>query len=134
MKINLVLAVILGSAVFGAAALAKGPKGDLSRFDQDGDGKVAVSELDAHHKEMMARADKDGDGVISKDEMKAMHEDRWAEHKARMFPDADNDGAVSLREFEDAARARFKDLDKNGDGEITKEEMADGRHGRRHGH
>ncbi len=133
-KTYILLAAILGASAIGAAAYANGPGGDhFSRFDKDGDGKVAVSELDARHKEFLAGADKNGDGFITKDEMKAMHEARKGEHEARMFPDADNDGSVSRREFEDAARERFNEIDQNGDGLITKEEMGD-HHGMRRGH
>ncbi len=131
---KLALAVILGVATIGAAAYAKGPKGDFSRFDKDGDGKVAISELDARHKEFLAKADKDGDGYVTKDEMDALHKDRMAEHQARRFPDANNDGSVDRREFEDAAREKFDKLDANGDGLISKEEMDAQRGHHRRGH
>lgn len=131
MKKTLILAAILGASAIGAAAYAKGPGGDhFSRFDEDGDGKVAVSELDARHKEFLAGADKDGDGYITKEEMKALHEAHKSDRKARMFPDANNDGKVSRREFEDATREHFNKLDKDGDGLLTEEEMAE-HHGRR---
>jgi len=133
MQNKIIIAAILGASAAGAAAYAKGPGGDhFSRFDKDGDGKVAISELDERHKEFLAAADKDGDGYVTKDEMKAMHESFRAEHEARMFPDGNNDGSVSRREFEDAARDRFNELDKNGDGLISKEEMGEHR-GMRHG-
>ncbi len=135
MKKTIILAAILGASAIGAAANAKGPKGDhFSRFDKDGDGKVAVSELDARHKQFIGEADKDGDGFITKDEMKSFHESRMAEHKARRFPDANNDGKVSRREFEDAARDRFSEMDKDGDGLLTEEEMGDHRGGWRKHH
>jgi Ca2+-binding EF-hand superfamily protein len=134
MKKTIILTAILGAAAIGAAAYAKGPDGDhFSRFDEDGDGKVAVSELDARHKEMLAEADKDGDGYVTKDEMKALHESHMAGHKARMFPDANNDGKVTRREFEDAARDHFNKLDKDGDGLLTTEEMEE-HHGMRGHH
>lgn len=133
MKKALIFAGIAGAAVMTAAASAHGGKGErgdhFARFDKDGDGKVAVSEIDERHRDFIAKADADGDGFITKDEMKSMHEARREEHMARMFPDANNDGKVSRREFEDAARDHFAKLDKNGDGLITKEEMADRRGG-----
>lgn len=131
MKKSLIFAGLAGAAVMTAAASAHGGKGErgdhFARFDKDGDGKVAVSEIDARHKDFIARADADADGFITRDEMKAMHEARREERMARHFPDANNDGKVTRREFEDAARDRFAELDKNGDGLITKEEMADRR-------
>ena len=131
MKKTLTAAILIGSAALCATAFAKGPKGDLSRFDKDGDGKISVSELEGRAKEFLGEADADGDGYITADEIEAFHEARRAEREARMFPDADNDGYVSRREFEDAARAHFDKLDKNGDGLISKEEMPE-RHGWRH--
>lgn len=134
MKKTLVFAAILAASAVGAAADAKGPGDDhFSRFDEDGDGKVSVSELDARHQEFLAGADKDGDGFITKEEMKALHETHKAEHKTRMFPDANNDGKVSRREFEDAARDHFNELDQNGDGLIGEDEMED-HHGMRGHH
>ncbi|MEK7266360.1 MAG: hypothetical protein AAB227_09710 [Pseudomonadota bacterium] len=134
MKKTLIIAAILGASALGAAAYAKDKGGDhFSRFDKDGDGKIAISELDGRHKEFLAEADKDGDGYVTKDEMKAAHEARRSEHKARMFPDANNDGSVSRREFEDAARERFTELDVNGDGLIAQDEM-DEHHEKRRGH
>ena len=138
MKKTPIFAAILGAAAFGAVAHAGGRDGDrsgdhFSRFDRDGDGRIAVSELDARHREFLAEADKDGDGFVTKDEMRAAHEARRSDHMARMFPDADKDGSVSRREFEDAARQRFNEIDKNGDGLISKEEMGDHR-GMRRGH
>jgi len=122
-------ALILGSAALAAPAFAKEPEDHLSRLDKDGDGKVSVSELDARHKEFLGNADADGDGYITAEEMRAMHEKRMAEHKKRRFPDANNDGVVDRREFEDAARERFNEMDANGDGLISEDEMPDHRGG-----
>ena len=134
MKKTHFFAVLAGILALGAAAYAKDKGGDhFSRFDKDGDGKVAVSELDARHKEMLAEADKDGDGYVTKDEMRSLHESHMADRKARMFPDANNDGKVSRREFEDATRDHFNKMDKDGDGLLTEEEMGDHR-GMRRGH
>lgn len=132
MKKTILIVAILAASAIGSAAYAKGQKGDhFSRFDKDGDGKVPVEELDARHRDFIGQADKDGDGYITKDEMKAFHEARMAEHKARRFPDANNDGKVTRREFEDAARDRFNELDANGDGLLTGEEMDQHQGGRR---
>lgn len=117
-------------ALIGGVALA-GP-GRFSKADKDGDGKVSVSELDQRHRDFLSKADADKDGFISEAEMEAFHEAKKAERKAKMFPDADKNGYVDRREFEDAARARFTELDKNGDGRLTEDEMRAG-HGRGHG-
>jgi Ca2+-binding EF-hand superfamily protein len=131
---KMILALTIAAGALGAAAHAGGPGARFDRFDKDGDGKVAIADLDQRHKEFVAKADKDGDGYLTKDEMEAFHEARMAEREARRFPDANNNGTVDRREFEDAARARFTELDVNGDGLISKDEMPDRRHGMRRSH
>ena len=93
---SMMIAAFLAAAAVSGVAAAKGPKGDFSRFDKDGDGKVAISELDARHKDFVAKADADGDGYITREEMQAMRDARMAEHEARRFPDANKDGVVDL--------------------------------------
>lgn len=113
----------------GGAALA-GP-GKWSKADKDGDGKVAVSEIDENHRAFIAKADADKDGFITEDEMEALRKAKRSEMQAKRFPDADKNGFVDRREYEDAARARFAELDKDGDGRLSEDEM---RAGHRFGH
>lgn len=128
------IALTIAAGTLGAAAYAGDAKGRFDRFDKDGDGKVAVAELDERHREFVAKADKDGDGFVTEAEMTAMHEARRAEFEARRFPDANNNGSVDRREYEDAARARFAELDANGDGLLSKDEMPDHSRRKRHHH
>ncbi|SPH18260.1 hypothetical protein DEA8626_01792 [Defluviimonas aquaemixtae] len=75
---------------------------------------------------MMEAFDADGDANVTPEELRAGLEARHAEF------DADGDGALSLAEFEalhgalirDAMVDRFQSLDNDGDGRVTKEEMA----------
>jgi Ca2+-binding EF-hand superfamily protein len=124
---------VLAAALVIAAtpALARGPE-DRKKFDPDGDGRIAVADLDAEHKARMAAADVDGDGYITQDEMKAQMEKRREEMRAKMFPDANGDGSVDIGEFRAGADARFKELDANKDGQLTEEEARAG-HKRRGG-
>lgn len=104
-----ILAITIAAGALGAVAYAGDSKGKFDRFD------------------------KDGDGFLSKDEMEAFHEARSAAREARRFPDANNNGTVDRREFEDASRARFDELDANGDGLISKDEIPEHPRGmRRH--
>lgn len=132
MRSTLALTLLASLAATGTAA-AGGRDRHFSRIDKDGDGKVAVSELDAHHREFLGKADADGDGFVTREEMRALRQAMKAEHEARRFPDANNNGVVDRREFEDAARVRFTELDKNGDGLISRDELPEHRRGmRRH--
>lgn len=126
---GLAAAGAMALALAGGAALA-GP-GKWTKADKDGDGKVAISEIDENHRDFIAKADADKDGFITEAEMEALRETKKAEIKAKLFPDADKDGFVDRREYDDAARARFAELDKNGDGRLSEDEM---RAGHRHGH
>jgi Ca2+-binding EF-hand superfamily protein len=130
---GLMTTAAIAIAMAGGVALA-GP-GKWAKADKDGDGKVAVSEIDERHREFIAKADADKDGFITEAEMDALHEAKKAEMKARVFPDANKDGFVDRREFEDAARERFAEIDKNGDGRISEDEMrAHHPRGRHRGH
>lgn len=126
MKKSLSAAAVIALALAGGAALA-GP-GKWSKLDKDGDGKVAVSEVDQRHRDFIAKADADKDGFITDAEMQAMSDARKAEWKAKRFPDRNNDGVVDRNEFETAARERFDKLDENKDGRLSEEEMDAGHH------
>ncbi len=123
--------VTIATILIGGAALA-GP-GKLSKADKDGDGRVSVEEIDERHRDFLSKADADKDGFITEEEMRALHESKRAEMKEKLFPDADKNGYVDRYEFEEAARARFAELDKNGDGRLSEEEARAG-HMRGHGH
>ena len=133
--------LILGVATIGliaaGSALARehGP-GRWDQLDADGDGELTLNEMDAKHREMFDAADTDGDGAVSREEMKAFHKSRRAEHRAKRMGDANGDGEVSRAEFDAHAAAKFSEMDSNGDGVLSDEELSKGRghkggHGRR---
>ncbi|MEZ5895007.1 MAG: hypothetical protein R3C51_01280 [Parvularculaceae bacterium] len=142
MNYKILTAVIAASAVsIGLGVAAEGDSardGRFSRFDADGDGKVAVSELDEKHKAFIEKADADNDGYITQDEMKTLRDERRSERQARRFPDANGDGAVDWSEYEASAKERFDKLDADGDGSLSQDEMGkgsrDGHKGRRGHH
>ena len=108
--------------MFGAAAAAPGDR-FFDRHDTDGDGRVAVDEMTGRVAERAGAMDADGDGYITREEFAAFQEAKKAEMKAKRFPDANGDGVVDRSEFDNASRARFDELDKNGDGVLTEDEM-----------
>lgn len=126
MNKGLAATAAIAMALTGGVALAGAGKWD--KLDKDGDGKIAVSEIDQKHRDFIARADADKDGFITEAEMEAMRDARKAEWKAKRFPDANKDGVVDRNEFETAARDRFAELDANKDGRLSEEEMEAGHH------
>jgi hypothetical protein len=118
--------ILAGVLVLAATpAFARGPE-DRRKLDPDGDGRIAVADLDAEHKARMAAADADGDGYITRDEMKAQMDQRREKMRAKMFPDANGDGSVDIGEFRSGADARFKELDTNADGRLSEDEARAG--------
>jgi hypothetical protein len=141
MRKKLFIAALIGAA--GAAALvAAGPATDreaqgdpryhgplLHHADADDDGAVSAAEWSA----VFAKLDVDGDGTLAGDELphRRMHGAPppgafagFIAHGA----DADEDGAVTLAEYQ----ARVAALDSDDDGELTMPELH-ASHARRHG-
>jgi Ca2+-binding EF-hand superfamily protein len=101
------------------------PERFFSRWDADGDGKVALSELPDPARARLTSADTNRDGVLTRDEMQAFH----ADQRARFMADIDADGDGNVTDAERAAfRAkrhaeRFSERDADGDGALTEAEV-----------
>ena len=108
----------------------------LMTFDKNGDGVLAADELPARMQSIFQRGDKDHDGKLTADEIRAMASRQSmpagpgsgnAAAAMRNDPllnalDADHDGIISAAEITTGSQALLA-LDKNGDGEITSDEM-----------
>jgi hypothetical protein len=110
-------------------------------FDADRDGELSEQEID-HAAEALARLDRNGDGRITREEMRPPKREGEGERKrppredepqgpppgGRPVPplvaalDADKDGKISAAEIDNAPES-LKELDANGDGELTPEEL-----------
>lgn len=62
------------------------------RHDENGDGRVSVDEVDAHHDGMFQRMDADKDGIVTPEEMKAAHAGMRKGKGMRHGGDADHSG------------------------------------------
>jgi Ca2+-binding EF-hand superfamily protein len=120
--------IALGLAFTGLIA------GGVALADKDGGG--------SKHEEMLKKYDTNGDGKLDdaeKAQMKADREARFAEKKKEMLAKYDANGDGKLDDGEraqmraDMAAERFKKLDTNGDGVLSKDEFAAGFKGG-HGH
>lgn len=134
-----------------------GPRGErpspekmFQRLDQDGSGTLSASEVKGPLAENFAEIDADGNGELTKEELKAAHKERGGErggerNQARgerakqgmqkiKAADTDENGSISKAEAEAANLERllenFDELDADGDGEITRDEMKAARQGK----
>lgn len=119
----------------------------LLEFDRNADGKLAKNELPARFHGLLARGDANRDGVLSKEELKQMTETQAApvgrplppptapaqpnnapaNLLARLGPaavalDSTADGVISAEEINHAPTT-LAQLDKNGDGKLTEDEV-----------
>ncbi|MGC4053174.1 MAG: EF-hand domain-containing protein [Paludibaculum sp.] len=114
----------------------------LMAFDKDGDGKLSKAELPERMQGLFERSDADKDGYLTVEELKKTASAPRAEQGGRrgereggeggrrmqrMDPvtaalDVDQDGVISAQEMQGAAAALAK-LDRNGDGQLTEDEV-----------
>ena len=104
----------------------------LQRYDRDGDGKVARDEFPGSDR-IFARLDANGDGVLTSDDIKKSAKkqdkaktDEVTTESGSMIKthDKDGDGKLNRAEFPGTAEA-WKQLDRNGDGWVTKDEVGE---------
>jgi Ca2+-binding EF-hand superfamily protein len=106
-----------------------------SRFlgmDRNADGVITMDEVDAYRERLFKEYDLNGDGKVEYEEYVQAEHLRSAvmpANSAVAVPDeyremdSDGDTVVTLEEIKAAGSARFKTLDKNGDGKISKDEF-----------
>ncbi len=134
-----VLLISLGS-VGGLSACATSSTPTLSergqaafdRQDRDGDGVISETDIRALSAERFARIDTDGSGLLSWEEYRDQpnpgpgmggQRGNMGSQFARL--DRDASGTLSEDEFADSALRLFDRQDRNRDGQITTEEMAE---------
>lgn len=105
----------------------------FARLDQDGDGRVLVSELPERARQHLGKADLDGDGAVTLAELTVAREKHpWPgkrDHEAptpeRMLAhfDTNQDGKLALTELPERMRERIQSSDANGDGILDAAEI-----------
>ncbi|HSN20819.1 MAG TPA: hypothetical protein VLS49_09085 [Usitatibacter sp.] len=105
----------------------------LKAADANGDGVLSRDEALAFAAKRFDSLDANHDGQVTADEVRASFQQKRAEHWKKL--DTDGDGRISKAEAQANAprlAARFDQLDANGDGFLTPEELRAG-FGHRHG-
>jgi Ca2+-binding EF-hand superfamily protein len=134
----LAMAVLLGGhAMAGDSPRSDAPH-DTLRADTDGDGRVSRAEAEAASSkkstEWFEKLDTNKDGYVTQDEISQAKATRRADMKARFDErfqeaDANNDGQLSLDEVQaklPRLADRFTTLDKDKNGMLSREELANG--------
>ena len=116
-----------------AAMMAKHEPDMFAKSDANGDGVLEKTELAKMPAPMFKKLDTDKNGTLSPAEM-AKHPDAHGKAAGGMHHeqvemkalpgDANNDGALTKPEAQAEAQKMFKQLDANGDGKATKDELA----------
>lgn len=102
-------------------------------LDADGDGVIAMSELDAHADLLFARTDANKDGSLSGDELRALHAMMAG---AGVSPPQGHTppASVTQAEFRAGLRSHATQLDADKDGQLTVAELGAAMHGGQSGH
>ena len=131
LPIIMAAALLGGSAFVSHAALAcggpRGPGGPnlIKQFDTNNDGKLTQQEIDAARQARLTEFDADKNGALSLEEYQALWLDAMRRAMVRAFQanDTDGDGSVTIVEFQARFADLVEDLDRNGDGELTRDEL-----------
>ena len=97
----------------------------LSQYDANHDGIVTRGEMEAGLKHDFAAADANRDGKLDPDEARVVNEQRLSLDQSTASPlvDWNQDGFIDFQEFATTPRSLFDQLDTNGDGKLTPDEL-----------
>ena len=109
------------------------PSSSIMKYDANHDGTLTRAELEAGLKAEFDSFDTDHKGCLSSAQVTAINEARVKADAAAASPliDWKNQGCLDLEEFSATARSLFEQLDVNGDGKITQQELHPKRHQQR---
>jgi hypothetical protein len=97
----------------------------LLKYDANHDGIVTRAEMEAGLRTDFAAADTNHNGCLEPDEVRAVNEARWKIYGSTASPliDWTQGGCVTFGGFAATARSLFDEMDRDGDGQLTGEEM-----------
>jgi hypothetical protein len=89
------------------------------------DGSLTRAQLEAGLKRDFAKADADHNGCLDANEARAVNQQRWQQDASTASPliDFQHNGCVDFDEYAAIPRSLFEQLDRNGDGKLTPQEL-----------
>lgn len=121
-----------GVVVAAHAGQSGGHGFNPASLDADGDGVIAMSELDAHADQLFAHTDANKDGSLSGDELRALH--AMMQGAGVATPQGHNPpSSVNQAEFRAGLRSHAAQLDADRDGRLTVAELGAAMRGGGHG-
>lgn len=105
------------------------PPSELLERYADKNGIITRAAIEAGLRADFAAADKNHDGCLEADEARSVNEARWKISASTTSPLIDflHNGCIDFDEFAAEPRSLFEQLDKNGDGRLTPDELHPGR-------
>jgi Ca2+-binding EF-hand superfamily protein len=132
-------AVALGTTTMVGASLADGRGGHhhggrggpgggdrlFEQFDTNGDGLITQAEIDQVLEDRLASFDADNDGSLNLEEYQALWLDAMRERMVDRFQahDDDGDAVVTVEEFVESYGSMVRHVDRNDDGQITRDDL-----------
>jgi EF hand len=109
----------------GAPQAEASPAASILKYDANHDGILTRDELETGLKADFNAFDTRHTGCLTPDQVTAINEARASADQAASSPliDWKHNGCVDLEEFAATARSIFEQLDKNGDGKLTPDEL-----------
>jgi len=101
------------------------PRTILEAYDANHDGTVTRAEMEAGLKADFAKADTNHDGRLDENEVRAVNLARWTADSSTASPlvDWNHDGFVDFKEFAATAHSLFDQMDTDGDGKLSPQEL-----------
>jgi len=101
------------------------PSATLMRYDANHDGILTRAELLAGLKAEFDTYDHDHNNCLSPDEVRAINQMRVQQDASQATPlvDWNQDGCIDFHEYSGTLLSLFDSLDKNGDGQLTADEI-----------